>query len=109
MLSGVLKSEVAIQANIGIMRAFVQMNEYLHTTSILSAEINELKTKIDLLQYEQEENMGAINNLSEDVRKDIDNLYLAIGQLAEKLDDKKGTPAPRIGFKQAAGIDGSSA
>ena len=109
MLSGVLKSEVAIQANISIMRAFVQMNEYLHTTSILSAELNELKTKVDLLQHQQEENMGAINNLSEDVRKDIDNLYLAIGQLAEKLEDKKRTPAPRIGFKQAAGIDGSSA
>jgi len=105
MLSGVLKSDVAIQANISIMRAFVQMNEYLQTTAILSAELKELKTKVDLLQHQQEEDLGTVNELSEDVRKDIDNLYLAIGQLAEKLDTKKKTPAPKIGFKQAAGIE----
>lgn len=108
MLSGVLKSEVAIQANISIMRAFVQMNEYLQTTAILSAELKELKTKVDLLQHQQEEYLGTVNDLSEDVQKDIDNLYLAIGQLAEKLEDKKEKPVPRIGFKQAAGIEGSS-
>lgn len=39
MLSGVLKSDVAIAANIAIMRAFVQVREYLVATSSLSADI----------------------------------------------------------------------
>ena len=61
--------------------------------------MKELKAKVDLLQLQQEENLGAINDLSEDVRKDIDSLYIAIGELAVRLEDKKKTPTPRIGFK----------
>ena len=105
MLSGVLKSDIAIAANIAIMRAFVQVREYLLTASSVSAELKELRNRVDLLEFRCEENLGAINNLSEDVRKDIDSLCIAIGQLAEKLDTKKKTPAPKIGFKQAAGIE----
>ena len=99
MLSSVLHSETAIQANIRIMRAFVRVRQYLLATSSLSAEVKELKAKVDLLQLQQEENLGAINDLSEDVRKDIDSLYIAIGELAVRLEDKKKTPTPRIGFK----------
>jgi hypothetical protein len=99
MLSSVLKSDVAIAANIAIMRAFVQVREYLMTTSTLSAELKELKAKVDLLQLQQEENLGAVNDLSEDVRKDIDNLYLAIGELASRIEEKKNKPRPPIGFK----------
>lgn len=103
MLSSVLHSETAIQANIRIMRAFVQVREYLLAASSVSAELRELRSRVDLLQIQQEENLGAINDLSEDVRRDIDSLYIAIGQLAEKLEKKKNAPAPRIGFKQASG------
>jgi hypothetical protein len=99
MLSSVLKSDVAIAANIAIMRAFVQVREYLLAASSVSAELKELRTRVDLLALQQEENLGAINDLSEDVRKDIDNLYLAIGELATRLEEKKKEPRPRIGFK----------
>lgn len=98
MLSSVLKSDIAIAANIAIMRAFVQVREYLLTTSSLSSEVKELKARVDLLQLQQEENLEAMNNLSEDVQKDIDSLYLAIGQLAEKIEEKKKKPMARIGF-----------
>ncbi|MBR6054162.1 MAG: ORF6N domain-containing protein [Bacteroidales bacterium] len=100
MLSSVLHSEVAIQANIRIMRAFVQVREYLIDTSSLSAEVKELKARVDLLENRQEETLSAVNDLSEDVRRDIDSLYIAIGELAAKLEEKKKTPTPRIGFKQ---------
>lgn len=103
MLSSVLKSNVAIAANIAIMRAFVKVREYLLTTSSFSAELKELKARVDLLQVRQEENLCAINDLSEDVRRDIDSLCIAITQLAEKLEEKKNEPRPRIGFKQASG------
>lgn len=107
MLSGVLKSDIAIAVNIAIMRAFVQVREYLSATSSLSAELKELRARVDLLQIQQEENLSAINDLSEDVRRDIDSLCIAISQLAEKLEEKKKTPVPRIGFKQASGQDDS--
>ena len=99
MLSSVLKSEVAIQANIAIMRAFVQVREFLLAATSVSAELQELRAKVDLLQLQQEENLGAVNDLSEDVRQDIDNLYLAIAELSTRLEEKKKQPRPKIGFE----------
>ena len=100
MLSGLLKSDVAIAANIAIMRAFVQVREYLLAASTVSAELKELRAKVDLLAMQQEENLGAVNDLSEDVRQDIDNLYLAIGELSSRIEEKKQAPRRKIGFQQ---------
>ena len=100
MLSGLLKSDVAIAANIAIMRAFVQVREYLLAASSLSAEVKELRAKVDLLVLQREDDMGAVNDLSEDVRKDIDNLYLAIGELSSRIEEKKREPRRKIGFQQ---------
>ncbi len=105
MLSGILRSDIAIAANIAIMRAFVQVREYLVATSSLSVELKELRARVDLLQLQQEEDLGALNDLSEDVRQDIDNLYLAIGQLAEKLEERKAEPRRPIGFEHTSGND----
>ena len=102
MLSSVLKSNVAIAANIAIMRAFVRVREYLLTTSTLSAELKELRARVDLLQIQQEENLGALNDLSEDVHRDIDSLCIAISELADKLEEKKKEPRRRIGFQQSS-------
>ena len=84
MLSGVLKSDIAIAANIAIMRAFVQVREYLLAASSVSAELKELRAKVDLLQIQYEDNLEAVNDLSEDVRRDIDSLCIAIGELASR-------------------------
>ncbi len=46
MLSGVLRSDVAIAANIAIMRAFVKVREYLLDTSNLSTELKELRARV---------------------------------------------------------------
>lgn len=98
MLSSVLNSEIAIQANIAIMRAFVKVREYLMTATSVSAELKELRAKVDLLSTQQEENLGALNDLSEDVRQDIDNLYLAIAELSSKIEERKQEPRKPIGF-----------
>ena len=100
MLSGLLKSDVAIAANIAIMRAFVQVREYLLAASTVSAELKELRAKVDLLAMQREEDLGAVNDLSEEVRQDIDNLYLAIGELSSRMEEKKQEPRRKIGFKQ---------
>ena len=100
MLSSVLHSDVAIAANISILRAFVKVREYLLMVSTVSAEVKELRAKADLLAMQQEENLGAVNDLSEDVRQDIDNLYLAIGELSSRIEEKKHEPRRKIGFQQ---------
>ena len=100
MLSSVLHSDVAIAANISILRAFVKVREYLLMVSTVSAEVKELRAKVDLLAMQQEENLGAVNDLSEDVRQDIDNLYLAIGELSSRMEEKKHEPRRKIGFQQ---------
>ena len=73
MLSSVLKSETAIQANIGIMRAFSLVRQYLLTASTVSAELKELRAKVDLL---------------------------AIGELSSRMEEKKNEPRRKIGFQQ---------
>ena len=100
MLSSVLHSDIAIAANISILRAFVKVREYLLMASTVSAEVKELRAKVDLLAMQQEENLAAVNDLSEDVRKDIDNLYLAIGELSSRIEEKKREPQRKIGFQQ---------
>ena len=99
MLSGVLTSKIAIQANIAIMRAFVSIREYLMETSAITFELKELRARVDLLQIQQEENLGAINNLSEDMRHEIEALYAAIAALSvhPQIPDKR----EKIGFKRS--------
>ena len=97
MLSGILRSKVAINANIAIMRAFVAMRNYITTTSTVTAELAEIRAKLALLERNDEDNAEAINDLSEDMRKELDNLYLAIAELSVK---KREADKPRrpIGF-----------
>ena len=97
MLSGLLNSDIAINANIAIMRAFVAMRNYITTTSTVTAELAEIRAKLALLERNDEDNAEAINDLSEDMRKELDNLYLAIAELSVK---KAKTDEPRrpIGF-----------
>ncbi|MBE6223172.1 MAG: ORF6N domain-containing protein [Bacteroidales bacterium] len=100
MLASVLKSPIAVAASISIMRAFVQVRQYLLTSASMTAELKELRAKVDLLAMQQEENLAAVNDLSEDVRQDIDNLYLAIGELSSRIEEKKQEPRRKIGFQQ---------
>ena len=105
MLSSVLHSDIAIAANISILRAFVKVREYLLMASTVSAEVKELRAKVDLLAMQEEENLAAVNDLSEDVREDIDNLYLAIGELSSRMEEKKREPQRKIGFQQTIDKD----
>ena len=62
-----------------------------------------LKSETAIQALQREEDLGAVNDLSEDVRKDIDNLYLAIAELSSRLEEKKNEPRPKIGFQQNIG------
>ena len=58
-----------------------------------------LRAKVDLLRQQREDDLEAFNDLSEDVREQIDNLNMAIGELSARIEEKKNEPRPRIGFK----------
>ena len=82
MLSSVLRSETAIQVNIAIMRAFVAMRNYITTTTQITAELSEIRAKLALLERADAENAEAVSDLSEDMRKELDNIYQAIAALS---------------------------
>ncbi len=85
MLSGLLKSDIAIEVNISIMRAFVAMRQYL-LNSTPSPLLKELKDRIE-----------ALEDITEENEEKFDEIYLALAQLAQKnkLDNKPRNP---IGF-----------
>ena len=62
MLSSVLRSERAIQVNIAIMRAFVQLRRLLAMHQDLAAKLIELEQKL-------EHHDAAIGNLFETIRQ----------------------------------------
>ena len=97
MLSAVLRSKPAIQVSISIMKAFVAMRNYILQSTQVSAELLELRSRLQLVERDCRENLEAVNDLSEDVRKDIDAIYEAIGALSVKLPEAKKSRQP-IGF-----------
>ena len=102
MLSSVLRSETAIQVNIAIMRAFVAMRNYITTTTQITAELSEIRAKLALLERADEDNAEVVNDLSEDMRKELDNIYQAIAALSIKVPQARKVGQP-IGFKRTDG------
>ena len=86
MLSSVLNSPLAIEINISIMRAFVTIRNYLLQQSTVSKEIEDI--------------WKAINDLSEDNRKEFDDIYLVLTELASKQKKINESTKPRnpIGY-----------
>ncbi len=88
MLSSVLKSDIAIKVNISIMRAFVVIRNAMIMQISVSKEIEEL--------------WKAINDLSEDNRNELDDIYLAIAELSAKqknLNEKANHLRKPIGYQ----------
>ena len=101
MLSSILKSETAIEINISIIRAFVAVRQFLSVANNDNKEIEDLKQRMKALEEGTEDTIAAINDLSEDTRKELDDIYLALSQLADKQKQitKKNKRKP-IGFVQ---------
>lgn len=97
MLSGVLRSKIAVQVNIAIMRAFVAIRNYIMTTSTISAELAEIRAKLALLERADADNAEAVSDLSEDMCKELDNIYAAIAALSVKA-PKDQKPVRKIGY-----------
>lgn len=98
MLSAVLRSAVAVETSLMIMRAFVYMRRVLAEPGNSPATIREIEARLALLEHRCDDTLEAVNDLSEDVRKDLDTLYEAIGALSVRL-PQAAKPSQPIGFK----------
>lgn len=83
MLSGILRSEKAINMNIAIMRAFVEIRRILLQQSDLREQIRQIKDRMG----EHDVQLGHIYDAMENL-------------LDEKAGQKKWDDRERIGFKQ---------
>ena len=96
MLSSVLKSETAVKVNISIIRAFVQMRQFLLQNNEIILSIEELKQRVKQLELSEEFTLSSMNDLSEDTRREMDDIYIALAEMANR---KKEVDKPnRIGF-----------
>ena len=96
MLSGILRSQQAIDVNISIMRAFVQLRQFLLQNKEILQSIDELRQRVKQLELSGEETLTSMNDLSEDTRREMDDIYIALAEMAnmkKELDKPK-----RIGF-----------
>jgi len=93
MLSGVLRSPLAVEVNINIMRAFVAIRQYVLVSSNTAKELEELKKQIQYLF----EDVDSLSKDHEKYEQHFDDIYLALSQLAAK---QKQINKPRnpIGF-----------
>jgi len=96
MLSSVLKSEVAIQANRKIMKAFVA---YRHLAELpLAATYLDLRKQIENLRNEVNDILADQNDINESTRAQLDAISTALAELqANRSEDKPRRP---IGFIQ---------
>ena len=101
MLSGLLNSEIAIEMNIVIMRAFVAVRQFVLNPPV--QEVKELRKEVEKLKQYIEESFTDYNDINEDTRIQLEliNQSLAELQAHKQIMEKPRRP---IGFK----IDRSS-
>ncbi len=96
MLSSVLRSTVAIQVNIHIMRAFVAVRQLIAVSPLsesiqLRQEMKELKEYIEEVFADQ-------NDINEDTRIQIELINQTLAELQVRSKEHEKAPRPRIGF-----------
>lgn len=95
MLSSVLNSEVAIEININIMRAFVAIRQGLLMPQ--PNDVKELQKEIQKLRDYMEEVFTDYNDINEDTRMQLDLINQTIAEL--QVQKKASETRNPIGFK----------
>lgn len=98
MLSGILRTPVAVQVNINIMRAFVAVRNYLLNESP-ARKIEELYQMVKTLEHDLKDHIKDWEDDSFENEKKFDELYMAFTELAakEQLASHKAPRRP-VGF-----------
>lgn len=87
MLSGLLRSPVAIQMNIQIMRAFVYMKNTLSAINDTSVRQDKLEIEVEKLRDYIEDILHDQNDTNEIVSAQMDAISQSLAELSTKVDD----------------------
>lgn len=100
MLSGILNSDIAIDVNINIMRAFVAIRRMAATLPKpdASADVAQLRKDFEELKLDLEEILHDQNDINESTRTQLDAISEALAELQSK--EVRQKPRRRIGFIQ---------
>ena len=98
MLSSVLRSPLAIQVNIGIIRAFVEFRRLTKSlpTPTTYEDIAQLRKDFEELKLDIEDILHDQNDINESTRAQLDAISTALAELQAKRPDNK--PRRPIGF-----------
>ena len=82
MLSGILKSEVAIQVSIRIMDAFVEMRKFINTNKNLFEKVINIENKMDSKFFEYDKKFDLVfNELQKNQQKEFEQKIFFDGQI----------------------------
>ena len=98
MLSGILNSEIAIDVNISIMRAFVAIRRMATSLPPSTADMIQLRKDFEELKLDIEEILHDQNDINESTRMQLDNITMALAELQAK--EPRPKQWRRIGFIQ---------
>ena len=101
MLSGILNSDIAIDVNISIMRAFVALRRMAVTLPNTTSDVTQLRKDFEELKLDIEDILRDQNEINEDTRLQLDAISTALAALQSK--DPKQKPRRKIGFIQEEG------
>jgi len=100
MLSTVLSSELAIQININIMRAFVLMRQALSELSATNLRVEQLSRRVDNLNHYVDDILRDQNDINESTALQIDLIQDSLAELhAKKVERDEEDAHRRIGFR----------
>ena len=100
MLSGILTSDIAIDVNISIMRAFVAIRRMVASLPKpeVNADVAQLRKDFEELKLDIEDILHDQNDINESTRLQLDAISTALAELQSKEPRQK--PRRRIGFIQ---------
>ena len=96
MLSGLLRSEIAVQANINIMRAFFQMQEALLIVSNTQLQLEQIRAEIKQLRTDMNDTLADQNDINEMTRAQLEAIIDALMELQNQ--GKNPLVLPEIGY-----------
>ena len=96
MLSGLLRSKIAVQTNINIMRAFFQMQEALLIVSNTQLQLEQIRTEIKQLRIDMNETLADQNDINESTRAQLEAISDALTELQNQ--GRKHPAKPEIGY-----------
>ncbi|MEG1007569.1 MAG: ORF6N domain-containing protein [Bacteroides sp.] len=96
MLSGVLNSDIAIQVNINIMRAFVAVRQLIANPPV--DRVGQLESQMQELRNYMEEVFADYNDINDDTRMQLELINQTLAEL-QANNMKRDTSRKPIGFK----------